>query len=62
MVTVAKMLSNGNTLQQALAPYTTQCVGIDLSEGMVAAYNTRAQNQVSRQLHCISLYSSLPSY
>ncbi|GAB1312285.1 hypothetical protein MFIFM68171_02495 [Madurella fahalii] len=29
----------------ALAPYTTQCIGIDLSEGMVAAYNARAENQ-----------------
>lgn len=32
--------------KQALAPYTTQCVGIDLSEGMISAYNTRAENQV----------------
>ncbi|KAK4188952.1 S-adenosyl-L-methionine-dependent methyltransferase [Podospora australis] len=29
----------------ALAPYTTQCVGIDLSENMVATYNARAENQ-----------------
>ncbi|KAK3364424.1 S-adenosyl-L-methionine-dependent methyltransferase [Lasiosphaeria hispida] len=34
-----------NIHPQALAPYTTQCVGIDLSENMVAAYNTRAENQ-----------------
>ncbi|KAB5547018.1 S-adenosyl-L-methionine-dependent methyltransferase [Coniochaeta sp. 2T2.1] len=33
------------TISRALAPYTTQCVGIDLSEGMVSAYNTRAENQ-----------------
>jgi len=33
------------TCHQALAPYTTQCLGIDLSEGMVAAYNARASNQ-----------------
>lgn len=32
---------------QALAPYITQSIGIDLSEKMVAAYNTRARNQVS---------------
>ncbi|KAK3298160.1 S-adenosyl-L-methionine-dependent methyltransferase [Chaetomium fimeti] len=32
-------------VSRALAPYTTQCVGIDLSENMVAAYNTRAENQ-----------------
>jgi len=35
------------TLWQALAPYTTQCIGIDLSENMVAAYNARASHQVS---------------
>lgn len=33
--------------EQALAPYTTQCVGVDLSEKMVEAYNARARNQVS---------------
>ncbi|KAK4222346.1 S-adenosyl-L-methionine-dependent methyltransferase [Podospora fimiseda] len=32
-------------VSRALAPYTTQCVGIDLSEGMAAAYNARAENQ-----------------
>ncbi|KAK3311488.1 S-adenosyl-L-methionine-dependent methyltransferase [Chaetomium strumarium] len=32
-------------VSQALAPYTTQCVGIDLSENMATAYNTRAENQ-----------------
>ncbi|KAK4125120.1 S-adenosyl-L-methionine-dependent methyltransferase [Parathielavia appendiculata] len=32
-------------VSRALAPYTTQCVGIDLSENMVATYNTRAENQ-----------------
>lgn len=31
---------------QVLAPYTTQCVGVDLSEKMVEAYNARARNQV----------------
>lgn len=42
---------------QALAPYTTQCVGIDLSENMVGAYNTRAENQVSysSSIACSSL-------
>jgi len=32
-------------VSRALAPYVTQCVGIDISEGMVAAYNARADNQ-----------------
>ncbi|KAL7621204.1 hypothetical protein AAE478_008521 [Parahypoxylon ruwenzoriense] len=32
-------------ISRALASYTTQCVGIDISENMVAAYNSRAQNQ-----------------
>ncbi|RYP71515.1 hypothetical protein DL771_004770 [Monosporascus sp. 5C6A] len=32
-------------MSRALAPYVTQCVGIDLSENMVAAYNARARNQ-----------------
>ncbi|KAI0848173.1 S-adenosyl-L-methionine-dependent methyltransferase [Daldinia vernicosa] len=33
------------TMSRALAPYTTQSVGIDISENMVAAYNSRAENQ-----------------
>ncbi|KAI0109412.1 S-adenosyl-L-methionine-dependent methyltransferase [Hypoxylon sp. NC0597] len=32
-------------MSKALAPYTTQCVGIDISENMVAAYNSQAENQ-----------------
>ncbi|KAI1771658.1 S-adenosyl-L-methionine-dependent methyltransferase [Hypoxylon cercidicola] len=32
-------------MTRALAPYTTQCVGIDISENMVAAYNARAEYQ-----------------
>ncbi|KAF2970533.1 hypothetical protein GQX73_g3078 [Xylaria multiplex] len=32
-------------MSRALAPYVTQCVGMDISEQMVAAYNTRAENQ-----------------
>ncbi|KAL2255619.1 hypothetical protein VTK26DRAFT_3000 [Humicola hyalothermophila] len=32
-------------VSRALAPYTTQCVGVDLSENMVVAYNARAENQ-----------------
>ncbi|RYP55941.1 hypothetical protein DL769_010011 [Monosporascus sp. CRB-8-3] len=32
-------------MSRALAPYVTQCVGIDLSENMVAAYNAVARNQ-----------------
>ncbi|RYP78135.1 hypothetical protein DL770_006925 [Monosporascus sp. CRB-9-2] len=32
-------------MSRALAPYVTQCVGIDLSENMVTAYNVGARNQ-----------------
>ncbi|KAI0434810.1 S-adenosyl-L-methionine-dependent methyltransferase [Xylaria sp. FL1042] len=32
-------------MSRALAPYMTQCVGMDVSEKMVAAYNIRAENQ-----------------
>ncbi|KXH51269.1 methyltransferase domain-containing protein [Colletotrichum simmondsii] len=32
--------------RSALAQFTTHCVGIDISENMVAAYNARAENQV----------------
>ncbi|SPO03865.1 uncharacterized protein DNG_06548 [Cephalotrichum gorgonifer] len=32
-------------LSRALAPYTTQCIGVDISENMVGAYNQRAENQ-----------------
>ncbi|KAH8166405.1 hypothetical protein CIB48_g1878 [Xylaria polymorpha] len=32
-------------MSRALVPYTTQCVGLDISEEMVRAYNTRAENQ-----------------
>ncbi|KAF3359684.1 Putative coatomer subunit alpha [Verticillium dahliae VDG1] len=32
-------------VSRALAQYTTQCVGIDVSEKMVAAFNARAENQ-----------------
>ncbi|KAI0503015.1 S-adenosyl-L-methionine-dependent methyltransferase [Xylaria bambusicola] len=32
-------------MSRALLPYTTQCVGMDISEKMVAAYNARAENQ-----------------
>ncbi|KAF4626384.1 hypothetical protein G7Y89_g11772 [Cudoniella acicularis] len=32
-------------VSRALAPYVTQCVGIDLSEGMVAEYNKSVSNQ-----------------
>ncbi|XDG07971.1 hypothetical protein ABKA04_007586 [Annulohypoxylon sp. FPYF3050] len=31
--------------KEALAPYTTQCIGIDVSENMVEVYNSQAQNQ-----------------
>ncbi|KAI0975763.1 S-adenosyl-L-methionine-dependent methyltransferase [Xylaria arbuscula] len=32
-------------MSRALAPYTTQCIGMDISEKMVAAYNATAENQ-----------------
>ncbi|KAH8597863.1 S-adenosyl-L-methionine-dependent methyltransferase [Bisporella sp. PMI_857] len=32
-------------VSRALAPYVTQCIGIDLSENMVNEYNTGAMNQ-----------------
>ncbi|KAI1187836.1 S-adenosyl-L-methionine-dependent methyltransferase [Nemania serpens] len=32
-------------MSRALAPYTTQCIGMDISEEMVAAYNRGAENQ-----------------
>ncbi|KAI8966363.1 S-adenosyl-L-methionine-dependent methyltransferase [Daldinia sp. FL1419] len=42
-------------MSRALAPYTTQSVGIDISENMVAAYNLRAENQgLSRdEMHAV---------
>lgn len=32
-------------VSRSLAPYTTQCIGVDLSENMVSTYNARAANQ-----------------
>ncbi|KAM0280137.1 hypothetical protein ACHAQH_004209 [Verticillium albo-atrum] len=32
-------------VSRALAQYTTQCVGVDISDKMVAAFNARAENQ-----------------
>ncbi|KAI1755833.1 S-adenosyl-L-methionine-dependent methyltransferase [Xylaria castorea] len=32
-------------MSRALLSYTTQCVGMDISEKMVSTYNTRAENQ-----------------
>ncbi|KAI1300483.1 S-adenosyl-L-methionine-dependent methyltransferase [Xylaria venustula] len=32
-------------MSRALAPYTTQCIGVDISEKMVAAYNATAEKQ-----------------
>ncbi|KAI8951560.1 S-adenosyl-L-methionine-dependent methyltransferase [Xylaria longipes] len=42
-------------MSRALAPYTTQCIGMDISEEMVGAYNTRAENQgLSREeMHAV---------
>ncbi|KAK0655209.1 S-adenosyl-L-methionine-dependent methyltransferase [Cercophora newfieldiana] len=37
--------SGTGVISRALASHTTQCVGIDLSDNMVATYNTRAENQ-----------------
>ncbi|KAK6956437.1 hypothetical protein Daesc_001715 [Daldinia eschscholtzii] len=41
--------------REALAPYTTQSIGVDISENMVAAYNSRAENQgLSRdEMHAV---------
>ncbi|KAL1876420.1 hypothetical protein VTK73DRAFT_9359 [Phialemonium thermophilum] len=46
-------------VSRALAPYTTQCVGIDLSEGMVAAYNQRASNQGLSQTEMFAYQGNL---
>ncbi|KAI5867699.1 S-adenosyl-L-methionine-dependent methyltransferase [Durotheca rogersii] len=42
-------------ISRALAPYTTQCIGIDVSENMVAAYNSRAENQglSQQEMHAV---------
>nr|CDP24484.1 Putative protein of unknown function [Podospora anserina S mat+] len=55
-------------VSRALAPYTTQCVGIDLSENMVATYNARAANQglTPEEMHAhvgnLCLPTDSPSY
>ncbi|KAI1493219.1 S-adenosyl-L-methionine-dependent methyltransferase [Biscogniauxia mediterranea] len=52
-------------VSRALAPYVTQCVGVDISANMVAAYNARAQNQglSPHEMHAVQgdLLSSSPS-
>ncbi|KAI1321890.1 S-adenosyl-L-methionine-dependent methyltransferase [Xylariaceae sp. FL0255] len=42
-------------MSRALAAYTTQCVGLDISEKMVAAYNLRAENQglSHKEMHAV---------
>ncbi|KAK1844698.1 methyltransferase domain-containing protein [Colletotrichum chrysophilum] len=45
-------------ISRALAQFTTHCVGIDISENMVAAYNARAENQVSQSF--LPLFAPLP--
>ncbi|KAI8627065.1 S-adenosyl-L-methionine-dependent methyltransferase [Xylariaceae sp. FL1651] len=42
-------------MSRALAPYTTQCVGMDISENMIAAYNTGAENQglSPKEMHAV---------
>ncbi|KAK0665809.1 S-adenosyl-L-methionine-dependent methyltransferase [Cercophora samala] len=55
-------------VSRALAPYTTQCVGVDLSENMVATYNARAANQglTPEEMHAhvgnLCLPTTSPSY
>lgn len=44
-VSIVTLTSSSTYKKQALAPYVTQCVGIDLTEGMVKEYNTSARNQ-----------------
>lgn len=43
------------TISRALAPYTTQCVGIDLAPGMVAAYNRALKIRVYPGPKCLPL-------
>ncbi|KAI0162228.1 S-adenosyl-L-methionine-dependent methyltransferase [Xylariaceae sp. FL1272] len=42
-------------MSRALAQYTTQCVGVDISERMVALYNKRAENQglAPEEMHAV---------
>lgn len=54
--------SGTGSISRALAPYTTQCVGIDISENMVAAYNSRAENQglAENEMHAYQGNLTLP--
>ncbi|POS80515.1 hypothetical protein DHEL01_v201083 [Diaporthe helianthi] len=47
------------SMSRAFAPYTTQCVGIDLSKKMVDAYNTRARNQGLSQDEMVAFQGNL---
>ncbi|KAJ0123706.1 methyltransferase-like protein [Diaporthe amygdali] len=47
------------SMSRAFAPYTTQCVGIDLSEKMVEAYNTRARNQGLSEGEMVAFHGNL---
>ncbi|KAK6857013.1 S-adenosyl-L-methionine-dependent methyltransferase [Apiospora arundinis] len=42
-------------MSRALAPYTTQCVGVDISENMVGVYNATARNQglTEEEMHAV---------
>lgn len=51
-------LTDKHGIAQALAQFTTHCVGIDISGNMVAAYNARAENQVSQSF--LPLFAPLP--
>ncbi|KAI0548452.1 S-adenosyl-L-methionine-dependent methyltransferase [Xylaria curta] len=52
-------------MSRTFAPYTTQCIGMDISEKMVDAYNTRAENQglSPEEMHALfgDLISDTPS-
>ncbi|ROV94867.1 hypothetical protein VSDG_07088 [Cytospora chrysosperma] len=47
------------SMSRALAPYITQSIGIDLSEKMVAAYNTRARNQGLAEDEMVAFHGNL---
>ena len=44
------MLTNHNC-KQAFQDYVDQCVGVDISESMVEAFNAKAKSQVRDKTH-----------
>ncbi|KAI1744511.1 S-adenosyl-L-methionine-dependent methyltransferase [Xylaria scruposa] len=52
-------------MSRTFAPYTTQCIGMDISEKMIDAYNMRAENQglSPEEMHAVlgDLISDTPS-